>query len=116
MRLKLGSAWEAGWSFDGVCDSCGNNVSECTCVKAHAVIDPAQHRLVFKKEKRRGKTVTLVGPFRRPADDLKTILSALKKKLGCGGALDGEWIEAQGEQGDRLRDFFVAQGYGLKQS
>ena len=44
------------------------------------ILEPSKHFLVFKKEKRRGKTVTLVGEFQMPKNDSTSILKILKKK------------------------------------
>ena len=77
--------------------------------------EPAGHFLIFQKEKRRGKTVTLVGEFHRPKEELTSLLKLLKKKLGCGGTLKDDWMEFQGEVKEKLRPLLVAQGFRFKQ-
>jgi translation initiation factor 1 len=67
------------------------------------ILEPNKHFLFFKKEKRRGKTVTLVGEFHLKEDEQDAILKNLKKKLGCGGTLKDGWMEFQGELKDKLK-------------
>ena len=52
---------------------------------SNEILESSKHFLFFKKEKRRGKTVTLVGEFQLPLTDATSLLKTLKKKLGCGG-------------------------------
>lgn len=70
---------------------------------SNEILEPSKHFLVFKKEKRRGKTVTLVGEFQLPKMDATATLKILKKKLGCGGSFKDGWMEFQGELKDKLR-------------
>jgi len=81
---------------------------------SNEVIDPAKHFLVFKREKRRGKSVTLVGEFYLTKDDATTILKTLKKKLGCGGSYKENWMEFQGEIKEKLRELLVKNGFRFK--
>ena len=78
------------------------------------ILEPSKHFLVFKKEKRRGKTVTLVGEFQMPKNDSTAILKILKKKLGCGGSLKDNWMEFQGELKEKLRLLLVDEGFRFK--
>jgi len=77
--------------------------------------EPKKHFLVFQKEKRRGKTVTLVGEFHRPKEELSVLLKLLKKKLGCGGSLKDNWMEFQGELKEKIRPLLVEEGFRFKQ-
>jgi len=76
--------------------------------------EPEKHFLVFQKEKRRGKTVTLVGEFHRPKEEQTTLLKMLKKKLGCGGSLKDGWMEFQGELQEKLRPLLIAKNFRFK--
>jgi len=78
------------------------------------IIEPAKHFLVFKKEKRRGKTVTLIGLFNLPKNDATATLKLLKKKLGCGGIYKENWMEFQGELKDKLRELLIKEGFRFK--
>ena len=43
------------------------------------ILEPQKHQLFFSKEKRKGKTVTLIGEFLMPKNDCIAILKTLKK-------------------------------------
>ncbi len=78
------------------------------------ILEPSKHFLVFKKEKRRGKTVTLVGEFHLPKTDTTATLKTLKKKLGCGGSYKNGWMEFQGELQEKLRELLKEEGFRFK--
>ncbi len=77
-------------------------------------LEPSKHQLVLHKEKRRGKVVTLVGPFHLEADEAKNVLKTLKKKLGCGGTISEEFLEFQGDIQPKLREHLEAMDYRFK--
>lgn len=81
---------------------------------SNEIQEPGKHFLVFQKEKRRGKTVTLVGEFHRPKEEKNALLKLLKKKLGCGGSIKDNWMEFQGELKEKLRPLLVEQGFRFK--
>ena len=81
---------------------------------SNEILEPSKHFLVFKKEKRRGKTVTLVGEFQISKDDATTTLKTLKKKLGCGGSYKDNWMEFQGELKDKLKELLILEGFRFK--
>ena len=81
---------------------------------SNEILEPQKHFLVFKKEKRRGKTVTLVGEFQIHKDDATTILKTLKKKLGCGGSYKENWMEFQGEVKDKLKELLIEEKFRFK--
>ncbi len=81
---------------------------------SNEILEPKKHFLIFKKEKRRGKTVTLVGEFQLSKDDASSTLKTLKKKLGCGGSYKDNWMEFQGELKEKLRELLLTQGFRFK--
>ena len=81
---------------------------------SNEIQETSKHFLIFKQEKRRGKTVTLVGEFQMPKEDTTATLKLLKKKLGCGGAFKDGWMEFQGELKDKLREFLLSEGFRFK--
>jgi translation initiation factor 1 len=93
LSLDLGASWNEGWSLE----------EEKTTVTL-TLLEPSSHRLVFQKEKRKGKVVTLVGPFNLDEEDAQKTLSILKKSLACGGAYKEGWMEFQGEIAQKVRD------------
>lgn len=78
------------------------------------IYEPSKHFLFFKKEKRRGKTVTLAGPFHLSKDDTQTLLKLIKKKLGCGGSYNESWMEFQGELQVKLKELLLQEGFRFK--
>jgi len=76
--------------------------------------EPHHHHLHFAKEKRRGKTVTIVKPFHLSKTDLQSLLKTLKKKLGTGGTLRDEALEFQGNIPDTLKTQLEALHYRFK--
>jgi len=93
LSLDLGASWNDGWSME----------AEQT-TKMLTILDPAAHRLVFQKEKRKGKVVTLVGPFSLSEEEAQKALSSLKKSLACGGAYKEQWMEFQGDISQKVRE------------
>ena len=78
------------------------------------ILEPSKHQLVFHKEKRRGKVVSLVGPFSIEKDVLKALLKTLKKKLGCGGTVSEDFLEFQGDIQPKLRENLESMDYRFK--
>ena len=115
LNFSIGSKLNDDWTFDGICEKCQNNKSECKCKKKdNTILKEDKHLLVFKKEKRRGKTVTLIGEFNLPKNDSTATLKTLKRKLGCGGSFKDGWMEFQGELKDKLRALLIEDGFRFK--
>lgn len=93
LSLDLGASWNDGWSME-----------EEKTTKMLTILDPSNHRLVFQKEKRKGKVITLVGPFSLSEEDAQKTLSILKKSLACGGAYKEGWMEFQGDIAQKVRE------------
>ena len=75
---------------------------------------PEKHFLFFSKEKRRGKTVTLVGEFHIPKEDAAATLKILKKRLGCGGKYQDGFMEFQGELKEKLHPLLLELNFRFK--
>lgn len=73
-----------------------------------------EHQLVFTFEKRNGKPVTLVGKFLVSEDEKKEVLKLLKKKLACGGSINGEWLEIQGDKKDQIIKVLESAGWKFR--
>ena len=110
MRARAARIREASGSFD----EGWRQVEERTEAPATELLEPSKHRLVFKKEKRRGKPVTLCGPFALEKTEADALLKRLKQKLGCGGTRKEEWLEFQGDIEPKLRLLLGDEGFGLK--
>jgi translation initiation factor 1 len=84
--------------------------------KIFTILEPSAHRLVFQKEKRKGKVVTLVGPFSLSEEDAQKTLSTLKKSLACGGAYKEGWMEFQGDIAPKVREALEKLSFKFKNS
>jgi translation initiation factor 1 len=73
-----------------------------------------EHQLVFTYEKRNGKPVTLVGRFYCDENTKKEVLKLLKKRLACGGAMNEEWLELQGDVKDKIKTILEPQGWKFR--
>ena len=104
LDFDLGSEWGEGWT----------KLDDAVAKTAPTLMSPKAHQLVFKKEKRRGKSVTLVGPLHVSDDDAKALLKTLKTSLGCGGTIKAEWMEFQGDIAPKLRELLEALDYRFK--
>lgn len=104
LDLALGANWDEGWAL----------VDEATITAESLLLEPQKHQLYFKREKRRGKIVTLVGPLHVTPKKAQELLAELKKSLGCGGSFKEEFIELQGEVEAKARALLEAWGYRFK--
>jgi len=104
LDLFVGADLGSGWA----------EVKEAETAQPAELLSPEKHLLVFKREKRRGKIVTLVGPFALEKGDADALLTRLKKKLGSGGSYKAPWMEFQGECSDKLRNFLAEEAFRFK--
>lgn len=104
--FEMGAKIEEGWEAD--------NKMRPKTQKTQEIRPPQAHRLYVRKEKRRGKNITVVAPFFLAEKELKTLLTHLKKKLGTGGTLKGDSLEFQGDIGDTLRRELEAMRYRFR--
>lgn len=81
---------------------------------SNEIIHKNQHQLVFTFEKRNGKPVTLVGRFYIEENEKKEVLKLLKKKLACGGAINNEWLEIQGDFKDKIKEILTKENWKFK--
>lgn len=81
---------------------------------SNEILAPQKHFLFFKKEKRRGKTITLVGEFQLKDEDASALLKSMKKKLGCGGIYKENFMEFQGELKVKIRELLTLEGFRFR--
>jgi translation initiation factor 1 len=107
MGIKIGSSLDndKAWSSDTK-----KKIKEILKEKKK----PSEHSIVFKMEKRRGKSVSIMGPFFIAQDELQALCKKIKKKLGSGGTCKDEWLEFQGECRDRLKVLTKEEGFRTK--
>ena len=103
LDLSIGASFDDDWAL------IEEKKSDNTPIKK-----PSEHALVLQKQKRRGKTVTLVGEFFIEKKEAQSLLKKLKAALACGGSYKDGWMELQGEVGERLRELLGSEGYRFK--
>jgi translation initiation factor 1 len=107
MKIKIGSALDndKSWSSDTK-----KSIKEILKEKK----EPNEHSIVFKMEKRRGKPVSIIGPFFIAQTKMKELCKKIKKRLGSGGTCKDEWMEFQGECRDKLKELIKKEGFRTK--
>ena len=108
LAFSMGSKLE-GNSFDTTKEDKKNPNKSST-----EILPKNQHQLVFTYEKRKGKPVTLVGRFNISENEKKDVLKLLKKKLACGGAINEEWLELQGDVKDKIKTILESDGWKFR--
>ncbi len=106
LDLFIGAEFEDGWA---------EVASPRKSTVAWEEKEPAKHLLHFQKEKRRGKTVTLVGEFYLKKEIANTLLKKLKKRLGCGGSFKDGFMEFQGDLKEKIRPLLIEESFRFKQ-
>lgn len=66
------------------------------------------------KEKRRAAFVTLILNLPFEEAQLKSLCSALKQRLGCGGSVKEGRLELQGDQVDAVRAYLTKSGIKVR--
>jgi len=103
LDLAIGASFDDDWA-----------VVEEKKTTAVTIKQPKEHTLVFKREKRRGKVVTLVGEFFLEKKEAQNVLKKLKASLACGGSFKDGWMEFQGEVQERLKPLLEKEGFRFK--
>ncbi|MCA8990644.1 MAG: translation initiation factor [Planctomycetaceae bacterium] len=95
------------------CPVCDELEEECTCPEPEPFrLAPEKQtaRLAVEKRKK-GKVVTVVRGLPEEGNDLPALLTQVKNHCGCGGTLDGETLEIQGDQLSRVETFLKSLGF-----
>jgi len=103
--FEMGASWDSNWNSD-------NKTKEPKTIGE--IKSPDKHRLHFAREKRNGKTVTIVKPFSLSDEDMQSLLTKLKKSLATGGTIKDDTLEFQGEVSEKLKMQLIKLGYGVK--
>ena len=104
LDLAIGASFEDDWVV----------VDDTKSPPSNTLKKPNEHTLVFQKQKRKGKTVTLVGEFFVEKKEAQKLLKQLKALLACGGSFKDGWMEFQGEVLPRLKELLRSEGYRFK--
>lgn len=104
------------------CERCGKPLEDCDCPRNAdgAIRTPAEQQARVRREKRRGKHVTVVTGLDPAATDMAALLKEFKTSLGAGGALSGKadapTIELQGDHADAIVAALRERGYPAKRA
>ncbi len=71
---------------------------------------PARAVVRIERKGRGGKEATVIEKLGLPPKELAAWVDALKRSLGCGGAVEGDAIAVQGDQRERVRKWLEAKG------
>jgi translation initiation factor 1 len=109
--------------FDGTalerpvtCVVCGRESAACGCPKdaAGSVCRPQDQSPRVRREKRRGKWVTVVVGLDPDATDLPDLAKQARKRWAGGGGLLEDGFELQGNHRDAVTAWLTSLGYAAK--
>ncbi len=117
MKIDISNLWSDRQLAGGLPDKKDykKNIDGDEVAKAKTeILKPHQHQLYFRKEKRSGKTVTVVAEFYLNKSELEDLHKSLKKSLSTGGTIRNSELEFQGEFEEKLRNLLEKQGFKFK--
>ncbi|MEI8019894.1 MAG: translation initiation factor [Schlesneria sp.] len=110
----------AGTIFDRPphCERCDQPETDCKCppeTARRAIVAPQRQTATLSTEKRKkGKLVTAIRGLAAADNDLPALLTKLKNTCGAGGTIDGDMIEIQGDQTERVQKALRQLGYQVR--
>jgi translation initiation factor 1 len=98
------------------CERCGAPLATCACPRdaAGKIVLPRDQRVRVRREKRRGKIVTVIGGLDPEASDLAGLLKQFRTSLGTGGTVSEGEIELQGDHREKVLGVLRGMGYAAK--
>lgn len=99
-----------------MCPLCSRPVAQCDCKKEKVRSGDGILRVRRESKGRGGKTVTVIAGCLLEEDELKELLSDLKRRVGAGGTLKDGNIEIQGDFADAVIKELAKKGFKAKRS
>ena len=109
-----------GGLFDGTaleqavtCRHCGQALTDCACPQngAGVAADRSAMPVRVRREKRRGKWMTVVYQLDLAEAERKKMLKTLKGRCASGGALTDDGVEVQGDHKAATLTWLKAEGF-----
>ncbi|MBK9119223.1 MAG: translation initiation factor [Phycisphaerales bacterium] len=101
------------WERPVTCEVCHRPRASCACPRnamgTHC--PPAQQAARVRRERRRGKMVTIVTGLDPVASNLQALLRELRTLCAAGGTVTEGTIEVQGDHRDRIIALLHERGY-----
>lgn len=92
--------------MESMCNVCGLPKNICVCGQ----IAKESQKIIVSTEKRRfNKYLTIVSGL--DPTIVKEIAKTLKNKLACGGTINGDRIELQGNHRKEIKEILVKEGF-----
>jgi translation initiation factor 1 len=98
------------------CERCELPLAKCTCPRTASgrVMLPGEQAARVRREKRRGKHVTVVSGLDPVASDLPALLKKLKTRFAAGGTINDAELELQGDHREAVVELLKSMGYPAK--
>ncbi|MEY4701990.1 MAG: translation initiation factor-related protein YciH [Pseudomonadota bacterium] len=101
-----------------ICPGCGKAARRCSCDADRRAASLGDGNVKVRRETkgRGGKTVTSVSGLALNTDEIKALLSELKRRLGGGGAVKDGVIELQGDHCESVIEELGKRGIKAKRA
>jgi translation initiation factor 1 len=99
-----------------ICPDCGKPIAECICRKPQRPSGDGIVRVQRDSKRRKGKTVTLISGVQLDGEQLRGLLSDLKRLCGSGGTFKDGIIEIQGDHRDTVFEALKKKGFNVKKA
>ena len=111
-RRREGLVWDT--SVGATCPACDQPQDQCRCEEAAGSSVPGPARVSLDRKGRGGKSVTVIEGLGLPAESLRQLAKALKRRSGTGGSAKAGRIEIQGDQRDLVVSELQARGHEVR--